>query len=98
MTQFVDIIALSKLHGVDEKEGLLVVHDVAANLLAEGCRVTPHIEHIVPELEGESHIHARLVQQIGLFVLGTGDEGTRFKGTTQQHGGLQPNHVDILLD
>ena len=86
------------MHGVDEQEGLLVVHDVAADFLAEGFGVAPHVEHVVAQLEGETHVDASLIEEVGLGVVAVGDEGSRLEGTAQQDRGLETNHVDILLD
>ena len=98
MTQFVGIIALCKAYGIDEQESLLVVHDVATDFLAEGCRIAPHVKHVVPELECQTHVHTGIIEQVGLLFIGIGDEGTGLEGATQQDRRLEADHVDIFLD
>ena len=98
VTQLVGIIALCKAYGIDEQESLLVVHDVATDFLAEGCRIAPHVKHVVPELECQTHVHTGIIEQVGLLFIGIGDEGTGLEGATQQDRRLEADHVDILLD
>ena len=85
------------VEGIDEHEGLLVGSDVATNLLAEYLGIAIDIEEIILQLESQAYLLAKFIQVLGIFLRSISQNSTNLQGTSQEHAGLETNHLDILL-
>ena len=92
------IVACRVVASIYQEEGLLVVDNVATYLLAKGCGVAPHVEVVVLQLERQAQVHCHVVDGTGILLGGMCHESARLASTSQQHRGLEANHLDILVD
>ena len=95
--QFLALLIVGTVVGIDEHVGLLVRRDVTANGFAEDLRVAIDVEQVVLQLEGQSHLFANTIQSVGILFGRIGQQGTRLQRTGQQYAGLQSDHLDILV-
>ena len=78
--------------------GLLVVGNVAAMAFAEDFHVAVEVEDVVLQLEAHAHIDAEVVEMLDVGLIGISHGGTHLQGSGQQHGGLQSDHLQVLVD
>ena len=95
--QFRALCGIGQTQGVNQQEGLLVAEDVASDVLAKGARVAIHIQQIFLLLESQAYVNTERIQ---FFCVGSGcasQQCAHLQGTSQEHGGLQADHLHVLL-
>ena len=95
--QFLALRRIGTEEGVDEHVGFLVGGDVAADGLAKHLLVAIDVEIVVLQLEGQSYLFAKAIEIVGVLLRGPCEDGTNLQRTSQQHAGLQTDHLDILV-
>ena len=83
--------------GLQVEIGLLVVADVGACLFAKGGHIAVGVEEVVLQLERQTEMDAKLIDGLLVEGGGVGIEGSEFQSTRQKDGGLEANHVEILV-
>ena len=66
--QFGTLLGVGTIHGIDEHIGLLVRGDITTNGLAEDLGVAIDIEQVVLQLEGQTNLLTKLIQQVGILL------------------------------
>ena len=97
MHELLALLVVGAVQGVDEHVGLLVRCDIATDGLTEDACVAIDVEEVILQLEGQSHLFAKLIEGIGVGGRRVGEDGTHLRGTGEQDAGLQANHLDVLI-
>lgn len=88
----------SGFEGFQDEQGLFVLQNIAADLLAEGGRVAVGVQVIVLNLERDARQPTEMVQMFGIGLRRTGANRAHFERGTEQHGGFQFNHANVFGD
>ena len=69
----------------------------AADGLTKHRRIAVNIEVVVLQLEGQTELFAKLVEQLSIALVGIGHQCAHLRRTGQQNARFQANHLDVLL-
>src|SRR5690554_151246 len=84
--------------GLEQKEGFFVVDDVAADVFAKGGGIAINIEPVVLQLKGNAGGYAKAIEGLGLRVACAANEGAGLETGTEQNGGLESDHFEVIFD
>ena len=82
---------------MDEEEGFLPAEDVSSDLFSEDGGVAIDVQIVVLKLEGESDFLSEAIERVGVFIRCVSCERTEFGGAAEEHGGFEPNHLDVFF-
>ena len=85
MQELLALLFIGQVQGIDEHECFFIRSDVATNSLAKHTRVAIDIEEIVLQLEGQSHLFAKLIERLGILFGSICQNGAHLRGASQQN-------------
>ena len=82
---------------MDHQEGLLVRHDIPADLFTEFLGIPEGIKVVILDLKGDAQFLAELIKMSAICLTRSTEHGTHLQTRGQQHRGLEADHVDIFV-